>query len=139
MAQFIEENRNKSEVELKRIADQCRWTEKGDDAAFILHERDQAEQQKSREEELARHKELLDEIKRPHWSVTPGFLVGVAAMVASCIAAYYAYLGYYSQAQSPVAVVAPSMQIAPAVLDSSSSSHTQSAPASMPLSSQAKK
>ncbi|MGZ8215334.1 MAG: hypothetical protein ACXWTP_12645 [Methylosarcina sp.] len=51
---------------------------------------------RSKDEERAKQRQadLIAEIKRPHWSVTPGFLVGVVAMIASCIAAYYSYLAY---------------------------------------------
>ena len=34
------------------------------------------------------HAELLTEIRRPHWSISPLFWVSVVAMVAACIAAY---------------------------------------------------
>ena len=44
--------------------------------------------QKADERALLRHNELLAEIKRPHWSVIPGFWVGFVAMIAACVAAY---------------------------------------------------
>ena len=50
-------------------------------AMQVLHERQQA-----RENLL--HAELLTEMRKPHWSITPSFLVGVIAMIAACIAAY---------------------------------------------------
>lgn len=59
------------------------------------------------EKEKSRHAELLAEIRKPHWSVTPGFVVGVVAMVAACIAAYPVL---FPPAQSPAVGVAPSMQ-----------------------------
>lgn len=71
-------------------------------AAQILHDRQLAA-------EKFRHAELLAEIERPHWSVTPSFLVGVVAMIAACIAAFPVL---FSQPQSPqsVVVVAPPVQ-----------------------------
>lgn len=56
-------------------------------ATQLLHER-QLERAENN------HIELLAEIRKPHWSVTPGFLVGIIAMVAACIAAYYSYLAF---------------------------------------------
>ncbi|MFA6443730.1 MAG: hypothetical protein WCV99_15445 [Sterolibacterium sp.] len=71
--------------------------------------------------EKARHAELLAEIRKHHWSVTPGFWVGVVAMVAACIAAY-GVLVPQPQAQSPSAVVVPSKQTTqPAPVPSSNS------------------
>lgn len=51
-----------------------------------------------------KHAELLAEIEKPHWSVTPSFIVGFVAMVAACIAAY-PVLFPHSQAQQALPVV----------------------------------
>lgn len=37
----------------------------------------------------------IEKASKPHWSVTPNFLVGLVAMIASCFAAYYSYVAYY--------------------------------------------
>lgn len=47
---------------------------------------------------------------KPHWSVTLGFWVGVVAMVASCFAAYYAYLAYSQPQQSAASTPPPVKQ-----------------------------
>jgi hypothetical protein len=65
------------------------------------------ERQLARENTL--HAELLAEIKRPHWSVTPTFWVGVIAMVAACIAAY-GVLFPSPQLQSSATAIVPATQ-----------------------------
>jgi len=67
-------------------------------AVQLIHERQQAK-------EKANHVELLAEIKRPHWSVTPLFWVSVLAAVAACIAAYPVL--FPSQAQKSASPVPP--------------------------------
>lgn len=59
------------------------------------------------------HRELLAEIRKPHWSVTPGFLVGAVAAVASIVAAIYAYLAYAQQVQSGSIAVQSRPVVAP--------------------------
>jgi hypothetical protein len=48
----------------------------------------------------AKQEELLAEIRKPHWSVTPAFTVGVVAAIAGVVAAIYAYLAYAQQLPS---------------------------------------
>lgn len=65
----------------------------------------------------------LDNLKKPHWSVTPAFWVGSVAMVAACIAAY-PVLFPQPQAQQSSPVVDQSVQIIQS---------TSGTPASSPL------
>jgi hypothetical protein len=71
--------------------------------------------------EKARHTELLAEIKRPHWSVIPSFYLLVLSVLLTAAGLLVA-LSQRPQAQSPVAVVAPSTQTTlPAHLPSANS------------------
>jgi cytochrome c-type biogenesis protein CcmH/NrfG len=53
---------------------------------------------------IAEQNKILLRLTKPHWSVTPGFIVGVVAMVAACVAAYYSYLAYAQPQQATPAV-----------------------------------
>lgn len=74
--------------------------------------------------ENALHAELIAEIRRPHWSVTPGFVVGLVAMIAAVIAAYYSYVAV-AQAQQPSAQKIQLEQSQKPVNDNSSNSSQQ--------------
>jgi len=91
-AEYIE----KEDVDLMAIAANWNSHPRGIAATKILAERRAKIDQ-------AHHVELLSEIKRPHWSVTPLFWVSVVGAFSAVVAAYYAYLAY-SQSQQSVVV-----------------------------------
>lgn len=88
-------------------------------ASIVLNQRRQAKDQ-------AMHAELLAEIRRPHWSVTPTFWVGLVAMLAACVAAF-PVLFPQTQAPQPAPLVSVSPQAAPPLIGAPSSSQPPSA------------
>ena len=69
-------------------------------SAVLLAEREAGKQEKCAALASTRHAELLAEVRLPHWSVAPAFLVGVFGAVAGLIAAAYGYLSYVQQSPS---------------------------------------
>ena len=93
-------------------------TAKGFMANMILAERRAALAEQSAKLATDRQSELLIAIATPHWSQTPGFILLVLGTVASCIAAWYAYLSYAQQFQ-------PSEPVLPFAQTSSSGAQRQ--------------
>lgn len=96
IAHFYAEYVGREDVHLMAIAASWNNHPRGIAATKILAERQAIIDQ-------ARHAELLAEIKRPHWSVTPLFWISVVGAFSAVVAAYYAYLAY-SQSQQSVVV-----------------------------------
>lgn len=59
-----------------------------------------------------RHAELIYEIKRPHWSVTPSFYLLVASVLLTAVALGVAFVGL-PQSQQHVSVTPPSAKAPP--------------------------
>lgn len=74
---------------------------------------------------IAEQNKILLRLTTPHWSVTPGFIVGVVAMVAACVAAYYSYLAY-AQPQQSASVIPPPVKAAASAQDTLLSPSQQS-------------
>jgi len=76
---------------------------------------------------LILNERMLSEMKKPHWSVSPSFVLLVLSVSLSAAALFVA-VTQQPQAQSPAAVVAPPTQIVQPAPERSSNSHTLSAP-----------
>jgi hypothetical protein len=64
-----------SDEELEQLLNEGELEQRGHQLAF---------------EEYSRRK--LSAISKPHWTLTPGFVVGIGALLVSGLAAYFAYL-----------------------------------------------
>ena len=97
------------DAELAAAASAQPATAKGYVANQLLAERRAAREESAASTAKHRHEELLRRIEQPHWTATPGFLVGVTGVLAGVVAAVFAYLSYAQQLQ-PAAQVQPSAQ-----------------------------
>jgi hypothetical protein len=95
----------------------------GAQARTWLHSIDEAK-------EKTRHAELLAEIKRPHWSVTPSFYLLVVSVLLSTAALVVAFIGL-PQSQQSAAATSPSVKTPPPVTGNLSNSSPVS-PSSSP-------
>jgi len=95
----------KSDEYLITIAETWKGQKPGIAAAIILADQKAKLAEKN-------HAKLLAEIKRPHWSVTPSFIVGIIGSISAVAAAYYAYLAY-SQPQQLTSVNQQSQNASP--------------------------
>ena len=68
-------------------------TAKGVMSAILLAERKAAKENTEAELATKRHTALLAQMKKPHWSITPGFLLLAIGTVAACVAAYPVLFG----------------------------------------------
>jgi hypothetical protein len=115
----IPDYKNKAEKSSDANIDVILSSGNGNVSMVLAFAEEKHRRQREREDTL--HAELLAEIKRPHWSVTPGFLVGFVAMIAACIAAY-PVLFQQPQAQQTLPVIAQPAQTTSPVHDMPASS-----------------
>jgi hypothetical protein len=87
------------DAELAACASAQPDTSKGFVANQLLAERRAAREEKAAALAKDRHEELLRKIEQPHWTATPSFLAGVIGVLASVVAAVFAYLSYAQQLQ----------------------------------------